>query len=413
MKTTTAIILGGTIPHKFLIENLKNRGYRTVLIDYYDNPPAAKVADRHVIESTLDKEAVLKIAKKESADLVISGCVDQANVTACYVGEKLGLPIPYSYKTSLRVTDKVLMKEGLLNAGVNTAVHEVISEVEISSYKVENYPKVVKPSDTNGSKGVRKVHTDFELNTALREACNLSKSNKAIVENLNNGFEISGYYFIGNNEVSEIYLKRKKLPEKNGKESLQSFISFGPERMSEAVRIDLKKTVKKISNEFNLQNTPLLLQANIDGDHISVIEFAPRVGGGLAFREIELLTDFSFIDAVLDSYLGIPVAVQMNDNITEMISILHLYGKDGIFDHIQGLEGLFETGIIEEYYIYKMPGMKINSDDLSSRNRVMGIILKANTVDLLKIKIQQVAKRLKIITAENIDVFRSDLLRIV
>lgn len=30
-----AIVLGGTNPHKALIENLKGRGYYTILVDYY------------------------------------------------------------------------------------------------------------------------------------------------------------------------------------------------------------------------------------------------------------------------------------------------------------------------------------------------------------------------------------------
>ena len=58
-----AIVLGGTNPHIELIENLKRRGYYTVLVDYYENPPAKHAADQHIQESTLDLEKVLQIAK--------------------------------------------------------------------------------------------------------------------------------------------------------------------------------------------------------------------------------------------------------------------------------------------------------------------------------------------------------------
>ena len=56
--------------------------------------PAKVIADNHIKFSTLDQEGVLSIAKSVNAELVISTCVDQANVTACYVGENLNCLSP-------------------------------------------------------------------------------------------------------------------------------------------------------------------------------------------------------------------------------------------------------------------------------------------------------------------------------
>ena len=109
-----AIVLGGTFPHIELIKNLQQRGYYAVLVDYLDHPPAKDFADEHLQESTLDQDRVLDIAQSRGAKLVISTCIDQANVTACYVAEKLGLPAPYSYETALSVTNKGLMKEKMV-----------------------------------------------------------------------------------------------------------------------------------------------------------------------------------------------------------------------------------------------------------------------------------------------------------
>src|SRR5690554_5886296 len=121
MNKQVAIVLGGTFPHISLLEKLKERGYYTVLIDYFENPPAKLYADEHVMASTLDKEAVLEISKQKEASLVISAYIDQANVTACYVAEKLNLPHPYSYETSLNVTNKLLMKNLMINNNIPTS----------------------------------------------------------------------------------------------------------------------------------------------------------------------------------------------------------------------------------------------------------------------------------------------------
>jgi len=148
-----AIVLGGTNPHIALIENLKNRGYYTLLVDYLENPPAKTFADKHIRESTLEKEKVYDLAKRYNASLVISTCIDQANATACYAAEKLGLPSPYNYETALNVTNKGLMKRIMLDNNIPTARHFFIKRPdEFFNFKMK-FPVVIKPADSNGAVG--------------------------------------------------------------------------------------------------------------------------------------------------------------------------------------------------------------------------------------------------------------------
>ena len=119
-----AIVLGGTRPHITLIQKLKNRGYYVILLDYLSAPVAKEYADEHIQESTLDKDLVLRIAKEQNVDLVISTCIDQANVTAAYVCEKLGLPRPYDSEVALNVTDKLMMKDILIKNNIPTSKYK-------------------------------------------------------------------------------------------------------------------------------------------------------------------------------------------------------------------------------------------------------------------------------------------------
>ena len=121
MNKQTAIVLGGTSAHIALIKNLKQRGFYVILADYLDNPPAKEYADEHVQASTLDEQEILALAKERCADLVISACVDQANITACYVMEQLGKTTPYSYETALAITNKGVMKQKMMEYGVPTS----------------------------------------------------------------------------------------------------------------------------------------------------------------------------------------------------------------------------------------------------------------------------------------------------
>ena len=177
-----AMVLGGTYPHRTLITNLQQRGYYTVLIDYLEKPPAKEVADEHVQESTLDKEKVLEIARDRDAKLVISTCIDQANVTVCYVAEKLGLPVPYSYETALSVTNKGLMKEGMIRHGIATSKYIFVKNIGDFDSAGLSFPVAVKPADSNSSKGVRKACDYGELSRFLDDALKISRSDEAIIE---------------------------------------------------------------------------------------------------------------------------------------------------------------------------------------------------------------------------------------
>ncbi|RZK38531.1 MAG: ATP-grasp domain-containing protein [Pedobacter sp.] len=397
-----AIVLGGTAPHVALIQNLKSRGYYVVLIDYYENPPAKQFADEHVRESTLDKDKVLQIAKDYKAKLVICACIDQANVTACYVAEQLDLPKPYTYQTALEVTDKGLMKELMVLNHIPTSKYRFVkglSDVPLAEMK---FPLVVKPSDSNGSAGVRKAEDINQLEEYLQKAIEISRTTGgAIVEEYKSGAEVSADCFVLNGEVDVILIRQKyQLPYKEG-QVLQSPGSFSPGLISEKKIQDLKEIVKQISRVFNLNNTPLLIQALINEEEINIIEFAPRVGGGLSFRTVYLNTKFDILNSTVNSFLGIEEKPKYEIPSTFLATVI-VYAKPGVFKEICGLDQLIEDGIVLEYHAYKTRGMQIGND-MSTRSRIGAFIVEGSTLEEKISKIREAVESIKVFDEEGND----------
>jgi len=133
-----------------------------------------------------------------------------------------------------------------------------------------------------------------------------------------------------------------------------------------------------------------------------VIEFAPRVGGGLAFREIKILTGFDLVDAVIDSYLGKEVNAASISQVSGKASVVHFYGGGGIFSHIEGMEQLLEDGTVEEFHLHKTPGMPLCCADLSSRNRVLGAIIRFESEKDIEARIRAMLDRLTIINSDGL-----------
>lgn len=402
-----ALVLAGTNPHIELIKNLKRRGYDTVLIDHFTNPPARRFADEHIRESTLDQEKVLEIANKMNASLVISACMDQANLTACYVAEKLGLPAPYSYETALNVTNKVLMKRIMLENNIPTSKFITADNQSPINISKLQYPVVVKPADSNGSKGVRKASNDIELKKYLKDALAISRSKAAIVEEFNKGSEVQIDCFVKNQKAHVVMIRNKYTIIDHGKSVIQSYGSLTPANISQNTKNYIQLIANKIVNSFNLDNTSLLIQATINGDTVKVIEFAPRVGGGTSYRLIKLSTGFDILNATIDSYLNLSVELLFSHTGFHYSSN-NIYALSGIFGFITGFHDLIEDKIIEEFYVYKTKGMSIGSD-LASRDRIGAYIVKGNSKKEISEKIKIATDRLEVYDINGKPIMRKDI----
>lgn len=405
---TIAIVLGGTNAHIALINNLKIRGYYIILIDYLENPPAKDFADEHLRESTLDREKVLEIATNFKASLVISTSIDQANNIACYVAEKLGLPKPYSYETALNVTDKLLMKKIMIENGIPTSKFISIEDFSEFDDSILMFPLVVKPSDSTGSKGVRKANTNLEVKYFFGKALKVSRNKKVIIEEYVNGMEIQIDCFISHNQTKIIMIRQKNQIRVNGNFTMQSVGSSIPTEVSEVGQNKIQQISNHIASVFNLNNTPLFIQAIIDkNDNISVVEFAPRVGGGLSYRLIELYTGFDFLNASIDSFLNITPTIEIKKSKYILESVI-IYSKAGIFDRITGHQKLLEDKIIEEFFFFVSKGMQISSD-MSTKSRVGAFIVKADSKDELNKKVITAINALQVFDVNGTPIMRKDI----
>ncbi|ADL26574.1 purD domain protein [Fibrobacter succinogenes subsp. succinogenes S85] len=380
-----AIVLGGTSPHVLLVNKLKERGYYVLLIDYLENPPAKKVADEHLRESTLDQDKVLEIAKERKADLVISTCIDQANSVCCYVAEKLGLPHPYSYKTSLEVTDKGLMKRIFVENGIPTSNYTTTESVDSIDWNLVQYPAVVKPVDCNSSKGVRRVDSDEETRLRVAEAIEMSRTKTAIIEGFNSGAEIQVDCVSTQSGVKVMMTRQKQKIASDGNDMvLQSYSSVFPAPLSDEFKRQAQEIAEKIANAFKLENTPFFYQAIVTETGIKVLEFAPRIGGGLSYHVLKSFGDYDAVECAIDSFLGKTIVVEPKEQ-TRFHSTNLLYMRPGVFDSVVGLEELHQKGFVTDCFVMKSKGCKIDSD-MRSSNRVAAFIVEGESYEELKQK---------------------------
>lgn len=389
-----AIILGGTHDHITLIEQLTGRGFSTILVDYLENPPAIGFADKYIRESTLDQHKVLEIAKQEAAELVITACIDQALLTMAYVCEKLGLPCHISYHTALALTNKALMKEIFLKNDIPTSKHFVLSSKHDVIPDDLKYPLVVKPADSNSSKGITKVNSKSEVGEAINTAFTFTRSHKVVVEEFVIGDELSVDVVIENFEP-HIVLVTKNIKMQQNENHFTIVQNVFPGIQDPAVNEQIRLIAGKIAKAYNISNGPLLIQLIYDGTRLSVVEFSSRIGGGSKHHQIKSVTGFDILGYFIELLLGKSTAPVIRKNCNYAL-MNYIYAKNGTINKFIGFEELKNKGAIEDYFYYKLPGSEVTSH-VSSADRLAGLLITAKSRQELIRKLQRSDNHLKLL----------------
>lgn len=403
-----ALVLCGGLPQIALIKELRNRGIVSVLADMNEKAVAVPYADKFYPVSTLDIERLEDIAKSEKVDFIISVCADQMLLVAAQLSEKLNLPSYISFQTAKNVSNKEYMKKIFVEHGIPTSKYIVKADLLESDIKELKFPLIVKPVDAYSSRGVKRVENITELEAAFQNAVNISRTNTAIVEEYFGGEEISVDVYVEDG-IAKILCtcNLDKIPEVD-----KFIICRGrcPATISEVTRKKIADIAQKIADAFQLINSPMLIQLKVEKDEVSVIEFCARTGGGTKFRLIPDVSGFDVVKAVVDLTLGQKPHVNDFEYRGYIINEF-LYCKPGVFDHMEGLQELYDEGIIQDFYQLKPQGY-VFGDIVSSGDRVAYFSVHAESYQEALLRHKIAVGRIKAISTDSKDLLRHDTLKI-
>lgn len=399
-----ALVLAGGIPQIRLIEELQSRGYYVILADYGKMPVARPYADKFFCKSTLDIEAMRNIAITEQVDLITTCCTDQALAVVSLLSQELGIPCYVDANIGKAVTNKRYMKKRFVEWGIPTADYCIVSE-EKSEIQMK-YPLIVKPVDSNSSKGVTKARSEAELYSAVQIAREESRTNAAIVEEFIEGFEVSVDAFVVNRIADVLCLS---LTEKI--RSVDKFIinrGIYPAPLTIEQENKIRSVVQKIADAFSMDNGPMLVQLLIKGEDIYVIEFSARTGGCIKYNMIQLATGVDVIKAMLDITEGKQISLEYTKSEKVIINEF-LYVHEGVFSHLEGVEECKNRGWVQEVFALKSKGTVVGNV-ASSGDRVAALTYVADSMEIYRTMRKKALEHLKVMDVNGKNLIRYDLL---
>jgi len=401
----TAIVLGGTDDHRHLIELLRLRDFRVVLVDNLPNPIAEYDCDEHVQADAFNSHVVLSIAQQYKAKLVIAACIDQALRVACQVSDWLRLPAPFSADLAALCTNKLSMKRAMASTAIPCARFVEVAENRFDAIQTLEMPIVVKPADSHGSWGVHKVGSNDDTATYIKKAMDVSRTRQVIAEEFIEGDEVSIDAVVTNDDIVVLACSQLWRWEVNQSTRVicQAETSAA---LLETHRHEIEDVVKQIASSFGIRNSPLLVQGILGPNGLAVVEFAPRVGGGSKYRDVYHQTGTDLVASVIDSYLGNPLHVSPV-RAAGVHTRTYVYGRRGQVSNYSGFENCVRDGLASDVRFYKSRGEQV-AEVLASKDRLASFrVTGDSTSDCAKI-VARVASQIDVVDPDGRSLVKKD-----
>lgn len=315
------LMLGGSLYQTFAIKEAKRLGYYVITADYLPNNPGHKFADEYHNVSTIDKEAVLALARELRIDGIVAYASDPAAPTAAYVAEKLGLPTS-PYRSVEILSNKDLFRAYLQEHGFNCPKAMGFTKYEDALEHIDEFtlPVMVKPVDSSGSKGITKLTDWRKLKEAVEEALSYSRGKRFVIEEfiVKKGHQISGDAFSVDGKLVFHCLGNEFYDPSCDKD----FAPLGecwPFQMDHKYIEDLEEQLQRLMSSLGMKSNAYNIEAIVgEDDKVYLLELGARSGGSLIPQVVEQATGINMVTWVIQAAAGDPIDLSVLNGKTEM-----------------------------------------------------------------------------------------------
>ena len=304
------MLLGGIRYLVPAIETAHKHGHHVITVDYLPDNIAHKYSDDYHNVSILekDKEKVLKLAQELQIDGILSYAVDPGVVAASYVAEKMELPFTCSYESACIMQDKSKFRQFLTEYGFNVPNAKGYTNAEDALKDVDffNWPVIVKPVDSAGSKGVSRVDKPEDLPNAIAHALEESHNGHFIVEDF---LELDGYqssadcFSVDGKLVYADY--SDQLFDRNAENPYTPAIEIWPASMPQEHQNYLTSEIQRLLKLLNCGTGLYNIESRVcKNGKPYIMEVSPRAGGNRIAELQRIGTGIDLIEAEVQKAVG-------------------------------------------------------------------------------------------------------------
>mgnify|MGYP005807137591 CR=1 FL=1 len=328
------LILGGKpIGSTEIVNYAKKRNIYTIVADYLpdEESPAKKISDEQWNISVADVDVLVKKVIEEKVDAVIAGVHEFCIRKSIEISEKAGLKSWCTISQWDNCSNKKDFKKLCIKHNIPVA----------RTYKLEDpniqYPVIVKPVDSDGSRGFSICNNIDELQIGVKNALNYS-NDYLIEEYMNCDACIIHYTAIDGKIVfcgiSDKYSQKLE----NG--SMVMALQIFPSKEQEKYLSTVNQKAIEMFESIGIKNGPIWIEAFKDKGRFVFNEMALRIGGSMTNYPVRHFYGINQLEMMIDNILG--EKSEYNDAMweapTKKYCILPIHLKSGKIKSIQNLD---------------------------------------------------------------------------
>lgn len=332
-------LLGGSSYLLPVIDAAHKLGAQVITCDYLLDNIAHKYSDQYCDVSVVDKEAVLKIAQELQIDGIMSFACDPGVVTAAYVAENMGLPSCGTYDSVSILQDKSQFRQFLSDNGFNVPKVHSYSSINDAINDKDNieYPVIVKPVDSAGSKGVTRIDLPTQLKDAATHAFSYSLKKQIIIEEYLEqvGFPSDTDCFSIDGKLVFVSFDNQRFDQTSNNPYAPVAYSWPSSMLPDAKRTltdEIQRLIDLLHLKTSIYNVETRLSKN---GKPYIMELSPRGGGNRLAECLKFATGVDLIDGAVRAALGMQIENIVQKPYRGYWAEIILYSnKDG---HFQGI----------------------------------------------------------------------------
>lgn len=388
------LIIGASILQLPAIKKAKELGHYVAVADFNPNAIGIPYADVFYNASTIDIEAICKVADEFKPDGIMTLATDMPMRSIAAATSRLGLP-GISMDTAIKSTDKGEMIKTFKEYGVESPWFHII---ENESYLKEvmpqiEYPCILKPTDNAGSRGVMLVNSEAELLEAYQYSVSQSRGGWVILEEYMTGPEVSVEVMVVNGEPHVLQVTDKLTT------GAPYFVEMGHNQPSMLPYEDVEK-IKDLAcravKSVGINCGPSHVEIKLTPSGPKMVELGARMGGDcITTHLVPLSTGVDMIKATIDVSLGL--IPDITPTLQKGSAIRFLNAPYGVISSIEGVEEAKLVDGVYEVSLTKAVGDEV-SEIHSSLDRCGFVIAQCDSANEAILVCEKGIKKIKLAT---------------
>lgn len=296
------LVLNGSYQEAPLIRAAKSMDFEVVTTGLVPEGFGHTIADKYVPRDFSDATAILDLARDLEVTGVVSGCNDFAALTAAQVAQWMELPGHDVPETAFILHHKDRFRDLIMSLGLPAIRAKAVRSLAEARRAIESLgtPVLVKPIDLTGGKGISLCRHEKDLSSALHRAFSKTRSDHVVIEQFIDGDHHGFSCFIKGQKVLWWFADDEQY-------FLNPFLVAGtsvPASLSGSEVESLLSAVERIAASLSLTDGLLHVQAVRSVEGVSILEVCRRCPGDLYPEFVQLVTDWDYAKAVVQSELG-------------------------------------------------------------------------------------------------------------